>query len=139
MSTPMRKKRSGQALVEIAILLPVLLLLLMLILDLGRGIYYYSVIHNAAREGARYGIVHYGLTRDALIAGIIATAEERTTGLDLDDLTITPIVPAYPIQTGDLLEVTAAYRFEAVTPLVDLFIPGGYIDLDSTSTMYFEK
>ena len=139
MKKPMHKNGRGQALVEIAILLPVLLLLLMLILDLGRGIYYYSVIHSAAREGARYGVVNYRGTRDGLIAGIISTAKERAIGLELDQLVITSVVPAFPIETGDILEVTAAYRFEALTPLVDIFIPDGYIDLTSTSTMYFEK
>ena len=56
---PMKTLRTrGQSLVEIAILLPLLLLIFMLMLDLGRAVYYYSVIHNAAREGARYGVIH---------------------------------------------------------------------------------
>jgi Flp pilus assembly protein TadG len=48
----------GQSLVEFAFILPAFLLLSIIIFDLGRGVYYYSAIHNAAREGARYGSVN---------------------------------------------------------------------------------
>jgi len=129
----------GQSLVEFALLLPILMLIAVMLLDLGRAVYYYSVIHNAAREGARYGIVHYTLPRDTLIANIITASRELTVGLDQAELTVTPTVPAYPIETGDILEVTAEYSFSVVTPLANLFIDGGVIDLSSTSTMYFEK
>jgi Flp pilus assembly protein TadG len=137
----MRRPTRGQSLVELALLLPLLLLFLMMILDLGRAVYYYSVIHNAAREGARYGIVHYHnvTTSGALSASIITTAKELAIGIDPAELTITPDVPVFPIETGDILVVKAEYSFSAVTPLVNLFIDGGIIDLSSTSTMYFEK
>ena len=49
---------SGQALLETALVLPLLLLIIMGVFDLGRGIYAYNVISNSAREAARYGIVH---------------------------------------------------------------------------------
>ena len=48
----------GQTLVEFALVIPIFLLLAVVIFDLGRGVYYYSAVHNAAREGARYGVVH---------------------------------------------------------------------------------
>jgi len=135
----MKRNARGQSLVEFALLLPILMLIVVVLVDLGRAVYYYSVVHNAAREGARYGIVHYNLSRDDLIANIITTAHDLAIGLDQAELTITPNVPAYPIESGDILEVTAEYSFEAVTPLANLFIAGGVIDLSSSSTMYFEK
>ena len=64
-------KQSGQNLLEFALTLPLLLLLIMGIFDLGRGIYYYSAIHNAAREGARYGAVNH-----CDITGIVNQAEQ---------------------------------------------------------------
>jgi hypothetical protein len=138
----MRRTPRGQSMVEIAILLPLLLLILMMILDLGRAVYYYSVIHNAAREGARFGVVNYHnvTTSAALTASIVTTAKELAIGIDPVDLLITtPGIPTFPIETGDILVVQADYSFSAVTPLVNLFIDGGIIDLSSTSTMYFEK
>ena len=51
-----RRGRRGQALVEFALTAPVFLLLLMGVVDLGRVIYYYSTIDQAAAEGARVAI-----------------------------------------------------------------------------------
>ncbi len=49
-----KKIYSGQGLVEFAIILPVLVLLIMGALDLGRLFQMYIVVTNAAREGAYY-------------------------------------------------------------------------------------
>ena len=46
--------QGGQSLVEIAISLPVLLLIVLGLADFGRAFYYTSAIANAAREGAIY-------------------------------------------------------------------------------------
>src|SRR5713101_5857916 len=47
--------RRGQAIVETALLLPVLMLLVMGSADLGRVFYYSIAVTNAAREAARQG------------------------------------------------------------------------------------
>jgi Flp pilus assembly protein TadG len=49
------RARLGQALVESALVFPVLMLLVLGSADLGRIFYYSIAITNAAREGARYG------------------------------------------------------------------------------------
>ena len=49
-----QSRKRGQALVEMAITLPILLLLVVGALEMGRMIYSYIVITNAAREGAYY-------------------------------------------------------------------------------------
>ena len=46
----------SQALIEFALVSPVLLLLLFGVVDLGRAIFYYDTINHAAREGARVAI-----------------------------------------------------------------------------------
>ena len=48
-----RKSQQSQALIEFALISPVLLLLLFGIVDIGRAIFYYDTINHAAREGAR--------------------------------------------------------------------------------------
>jgi TadE-like protein len=48
----LREQRS-QALIEFALVSPVLLLLLFGTIDLGRAIFYYDTLNHAAREGAR--------------------------------------------------------------------------------------
>jgi TadE-like protein len=49
----------GQALVEFALVGPLLLLLLLLVLDFGRGIFYYVEMSEGAREGARQAVLQY--------------------------------------------------------------------------------
>lgn len=48
----------GQALVEFAIVAPLLFLLILGTIEAGRFMLYYEVLNNATREGARYAIVH---------------------------------------------------------------------------------
>jgi len=50
---PVRER--GQSLVELAFVLPVLLLLLVGIIEIGRFAYYSILVANAARAGAQYG------------------------------------------------------------------------------------
>ena len=51
------RKDLGQSLIEFAILLPFLLLLIMALFDIGRFVFYYSVLNTAVREGTRFAIV----------------------------------------------------------------------------------
>ncbi len=47
--------KSGQSLVELAVSLPVLILLLLGTVDFGMAIFSYSILRDAAQEGAFYG------------------------------------------------------------------------------------
>ena len=53
-----RGRGRGQALTEFAVVLPVFLMLVFGIIDLGRVIWGLDNVTNAAREGARYASVH---------------------------------------------------------------------------------
>jgi hypothetical protein len=56
--TVLRRRRSrGQALVEFALVLPIFLLLLFGLIDVGRYVYVSNAFNQAAREAARYGSV----------------------------------------------------------------------------------
>ncbi len=52
-----RRGEAGQDLVEFALVLPLLVLLFFGIIEFGRVIFTYNTLANAAREGARFGIV----------------------------------------------------------------------------------
>jgi hypothetical protein len=58
MKTNRWRSRRGQSLVEMAMVLPVLAFLTFGLLDFGRAYYYQVSITNAAREGARVGILN---------------------------------------------------------------------------------
>jgi Flp pilus assembly protein TadG len=71
--------QSGQSLVEFALLFPLLLLILLGAIDLGRAFNAYVTITNASREGARYGSTHptntSGVTTrvQAELSGVVVT------------------------------------------------------------------
>jgi hypothetical protein len=48
----------GQALVEFALVAPIFILTLLCIIEFGRAVYSVQMLNTAAREGARYAIVH---------------------------------------------------------------------------------
>lgn len=50
------RRHTGQSMVEFAVLAPIFFLLLLGTIDLGRGIYIYNTISDAAREGTRAAI-----------------------------------------------------------------------------------
>jgi Flp pilus assembly protein TadG len=64
--------QGGQSLVELALVLPLLLLLLVGVLEIGRFAYYDILVSNAARAGAQYG--SQSLTAAADVAGIQSAA-----------------------------------------------------------------
>ncbi len=47
-----RKREEGQSVVELALILPLLIVLLAITFDLGRALMYYADVVHAAREGA---------------------------------------------------------------------------------------
>ena len=56
------RREHGQALVEFSLAIVIFLVLLMAIVDLGRGIYMFNGVSQAAREIARVASVHPGTT-----------------------------------------------------------------------------
>ncbi|HET9083769.1 MAG TPA: TadE family protein, partial [Candidatus Limnocylindrales bacterium] len=71
----LRRQRAwerGQALLEFALVLPIFILLLVAIFDLGRAVFAYNTLTNAAREGARMAIVNQ------YQPSIVARAKQQT-------------------------------------------------------------
>ncbi len=123
-----KHKERGQELVEYALILPIMLLILMSILDLGRAVYYYSAIHNSAREGARYGIIN---PEDP--AGIEAVVRNKAVVLNPIDLTVVIILP-----DEDTVQVTVTYQFTAITPIAGILLGENVITLGSRAAMRIE-
>ncbi|NOH03532.1 MAG: pilus assembly protein [Chloroflexi bacterium] len=51
----LRQKEKGQSLIELAISLPVILLILLGTIDFGMALFSYAILRDAAQEGALYG------------------------------------------------------------------------------------
>jgi len=65
----LRRRSTGQALVETAIILPLFMILLLGIVDMGRAIWATTSLASAAREAARFAIVHGGAWSTACPVG----------------------------------------------------------------------
>ncbi|HUF38779.1 MAG TPA: TadE/TadG family type IV pilus assembly protein [Anaerolineales bacterium] len=124
------RKQKGQNLAELAIVLPLLILLLLVILDLGRITYSYSALHNAVREGARYGVIHYTDTSD-----IEDYARTYAVGLNQDELTITPLYSS----ANETITVTGLYEFKAASPILRLILNTGSFTLHAETRMITEE
>ena len=120
-------RERGANLVEMALILPLLLLLLAAIADFGRAFQSYIVITNAAREGARLATrLPQNSSTDNLIRSAVIQ-EAANSGLDLTDPNHTTIpIPIDPPlaerEAGKAITVTVEYT-------VTTFF-GGLIGLD---------
>ena len=132
MKADFKREDRGQELVEFAITLPFLLMLVFGIFDLGRGVYYYSALQNAAREGARFAIVHTA-GEAGIDAMIEARVESRAVALDPADINVTTT------WGDDTVQVVVDFSYELVIPFVDVVFPGGIINMQSSSTMLREN
>jgi len=80
-------KQKGQGLVELGLVIPLLVVIVIGLLDLGRAYFSVIIINNAAREGARYLSSHRSDLGDGFI-GTIAAAQQEAQG------TIVTIAPS---------------------------------------------
>ncbi len=80
------RDESGQALVEFLMVLPLLLILVFGIIEMGAAWRAYQVTTNTAREGARMAVVANGATYEEVLAEIDARLSGG--GLDPDQATV---------------------------------------------------
>ena len=115
-----RRRGRGQALVEFALVFPLLMLLVFALIDLGRVVYTHNAIAEAAREGARWGSVQARSARD--IPGIEAHAVDNVVGVGAGvTATATCVRPGtvvVPCAQNDTLEVEVETSMELITPFV---------------------
>lgn len=125
------KNERGQAMVELALVLPILLVLFMGIIEFGRVYHSYLVITNASREGARVAIL--GGSDDAISARV----GEVTA--DLDQTKIQTVVTPVPAErkSGELAKIDVQYKIPLVFPLFDIVIPNP-LPLSSKTVMRVE-
>jgi Flp pilus assembly protein TadG len=84
--------QSGQALVEVALTLPLLLLLLMGVIELGRYAYISILVGNSARAGAAYGAQSGGTSGDTAGITLAAKNDFQNNGQKLSKLTVNSVV-----------------------------------------------
>ena len=75
-----RRSESGQSLVEVALLLPFLVLMMLGVIELGRYAYIGILVGNAARAGAAYGIESLPQSVDTVNISLAAQNDFQNNG-----------------------------------------------------------
>ena len=137
-STERHGRSRGQAIVEFALVAPLFFLLLFGILEAARFVFYYEVLNNATREGARYAIVNganslrgeqTGWRIDGTCADpagplpcgnrVLAKVRSSAFGVLGSGVSVDPRwLPDNG--RGSTVEVVAAYTYTSLVPLVPL-------------------
>ena len=133
----------GQAMVEFALAVTIFLVLVMAVVDFGRGIYMYNGVSQAAREIARVTSVHPGTnptvkaTWSSQMAGVVATQQNLIPNLGDPTITCRALdgVTAASCIGGNYVRVTIVAPYRAITPLLGLV---GTWDMTSVSLVQIE-
>lgn len=104
--------KRAQAVVEFALAIPIFMVLLLGVLDAGRGVVAFNSLSNAAREGARYGAIAFG----APTWQADAEASARATGWGLDPADLGVTVSAATVSGSSYVDVVATYNFHPIVP-----------------------
>lgn len=127
----MVKKEQGQALIEFAFILPVLLLLLFGIVEFGRIYSAGLIVNQGAREGAR--IASLGVTDTE----IVATVQRAAPTLDPTKLTVAITPELADRRRGQEVQVVVRYPVVIVAPFISV-ITGPTVNVNGVSVMRSE-
>lgn len=135
----LRAAARGQTLAELALVLPLFLVVVIGLFDIGRLVIYNSTLSNATREAVRLAIV------DQTVPNIQQRArDEASAVLDLPtanvqirflapDLSETGPCATAPYEIGCIAEVMVTYTFTPVVPFV------GQVTLDAITQQPIER
>lgn len=143
-----RQRSRGQSLVEFSLVIPIFLLMLIAVFDLGRGVFAYNTLTNAAREGARMAIVNQD--KDT----IKARAKASTAIVELEDPSVdihfwrmkpdgTPDdgpgkAECDPVAVGCLAVVSFEAKYAPITPLISNILFKSPVKLTAKSVLSVE-
>jgi uncharacterized membrane protein len=130
--------QGGQSLVEFALMMPVLLIMFMGALDVGRMYFTFIAIQNAAGEGALYAAINPTCIHaadgpecaDPNNAEYRATHESPAGGVDWRRVTI-GVEPAdrSNLREGDPITIFVHYDYDILTPVISPLVEEGQLRL----------
>jgi hypothetical protein len=156
-----RRRTPGQALVEFAFVFPVIALMTFAFIDIGRAVFAYNTLTEAARQAVRVAVVNQldpvsgpwncqsnrPVQNEATPqwtwrgCGVLSGA---TIGVQPSDVSVeystpggTDLICAPHLNVGCLVTVTVTTKFSPITPVAGQLI--GSFDMTSTSQMPLER
>jgi Flp pilus assembly protein TadG len=123
---------------EFAIVLPILLLILLALFDVGRLVFAYNDITNAARNGARVAIVDQtaNTARDTAIAGADLGLLPADVAVQYRKADLSGACPT-PYALGCVATVKVSYTWQAITPIIGGLL--GPIKVSTETTLPIER
>ncbi len=145
MSGTKSTRQRGAAIVEQALLLPVMLAILFGIIDMSRALYSYTYVSYIAREATRWASVRGGGVNGTASQAEIQNFVRNVSGMGLDAMQLTasanwiappngsPLCPGGNgnEKPGCIVQVTVNYNFSFILP----FMPGSPLAMSSESQM----
>jgi Flp pilus assembly protein TadG len=127
------ERERGTAIVELALVLPIMLLMAMGVLDFGRAIYVRNALANAARDGARFATID---PRNTACIQSAAAANSSLANLTAANVSITrpgTLLPGQPIT------VAVQSTYQPLTPLIASTIGANSLTLSASATMQIQN
>lgn len=130
-------ERRGQALVEYALVVPLIVLLVFGLVDFGRLFFTVLTLQNALRVAGRYAVTGNHLPNPAnpsqpisRIASITQVAQQNAMGLDVSCLQISSsssggAASAGAGGPGDTIQLSLTYTLALLTPIIGQFFTDG--------------
>jgi hypothetical protein len=127
--------QKGQAMVELALLLPLLFLIVFGITEFGRAFYIQNALTNAAREGARRASVTLtDPTDDPALADLRVYVKEACPFPVTPEAIIIDSKPDPPVPGTSTITVTVPYDFQFLYPLTSSL----KITITGQASMFYE-
>jgi Flp pilus assembly protein TadG len=136
------RSERGAALLEVAMTLPILLLVAVGIFEFGRAYQTWQVLTNAAREGARIAVLPgtddasvEDRVQEYMAAGQLSAADDATVTITRDN----EIAIGAGTASASRVEVAYPYTFSVLQPVANLVVAGSTagepITMTATATM----
>ena len=140
-----RRRRSsrGQALVEIALVLPVFFLIGFAIIEFGRVLFTHATLQHAMREAGRFAVTgnkmpdpnqpNQNLSR---FESIKAIAKQHAMGISLNQVNVSSSGSGVdsPGGPGETITISLSTDVRLITPLIAAFFDGGVYHITTTGS-----
>ncbi len=137
-----RDGRRGATIVEFALSFVLFIVVLMGLMELGRGMWTYGMLAHAARAAGRYCMVR-GTQNPAVTTELRDLVENNCRGLEASSIVLetkwkdptdgTVRADVSAVERGDVIELKVKYPFQFVTG--GLIVPNGTISMSAKTQM----
>jgi Flp pilus assembly protein TadG len=158
MRSPRRRGQGGQSLVEFAFVLPIIVLVIASFIELGRAVFAWNTIANAARQGARVAAVnqlvdttdcdesrpiedpyepHWSIRGCAVAAAAALGISPANVNISYASPPSTTLTCDPTLHVGCIATITVSYHYAVATPFLNWVI--GSFTMTQSSQMPLER